>query len=71
MVRNDRELLVTLTKELGLDEGDLAHLLGVDPDSRDVQELAKVNKEDKRAERGRDGKRTSRPGSSNKRTGRL
>ncbi len=71
MVRNDRELLMTLTRELELDEGDLAHLLGVEPDSREVQELAGLNKDEKRGERAREGKRASRPGSGKKRTGRL
>ncbi len=71
MVRNDKELLISLTKELDFDEGDLAHLLGVDPDSRAVQEIAKMATDDKNAEAGIDGKRESKSGSSKKRPGRL
>ena len=36
-VRNDRELLRSLTYELDLDEGDVGFLLGTDPDSADVK----------------------------------
>jgi replication factor C large subunit len=71
MVRNDRQLLITLTKELELDEGDLAYLLGVDPDSRTVQEIAKITTDDKKAEAGREGRRASKPVAANKHTGRL
>lgn len=39
MVRNDHELLVRLTSDFGLDEGDLAFLLGAEPDSKRVQEV--------------------------------
>ena len=46
MVRNDRDLLIALSKELALDEGDLAYLLGVDPDSRVVQEIARMTGDD-------------------------
>lgn len=36
-VRNDRELLLRLVADLDLDEGDVAHLLGVNPDSSEVK----------------------------------
>ena len=70
MVRNDRELLITLTKDLAFDEGDLAYLLGVDPDSRTVQEIARITQGDKKAGAGREGKHPSRLGSGRKRPGR-
>lgn len=47
MVRNDQELLLRMTAEFGFDEGDLAYLLGLEPDSKRVQEvLAKAMGED-------------------------
>lgn len=39
MVRNDLELLVKLTSDFELDEGDVAFLLGTEPDSKRVQEV--------------------------------
>jgi len=71
MVRNDRELLMALAKELDLDEGDIAYLLGVDPDSSAVQEIAKLTMDDKKVEAGLEGKRASKAGLGRKRTGRL
>jgi len=37
MVKNDRELLLNLIRELGLDEGDVAFLMGTDPDDKFVE----------------------------------
>ncbi|MBN1678315.1 MAG: replication factor C large subunit [Candidatus Thermoplasmatota archaeon] len=39
MVRNDSELLLNMTAEFELDEGDVAHLLGAEPDSKRVQDV--------------------------------
>jgi len=39
MVRNDPELLMRMTGEFEFDEGDVAYLLGLDPDSKRVQEV--------------------------------
>jgi replication factor C large subunit len=37
MVKNDRELLLSLIRELGLDESDVAFLIGTDPDDKFVE----------------------------------
>jgi len=42
LARNDRQLLVNLVTEVELDEGDVAYLLGKDPDSKDVIEVIRL-----------------------------
>jgi hypothetical protein len=42
LARNDRQLLVNLAREVELDEGDVAYLLGKDPDSKDVTEVIRL-----------------------------
>ena len=71
MVRRDRELLIALAKTLELDEGDIAYLLGVSPDSSTVQEIAKITMNEKRPDADDDGKWASKPRSGKKRAGRL
>ncbi len=39
LVRNDSELLLRMTAEFGFDDGDVAYLLGVEPDSKRVQDV--------------------------------
>lgn len=39
MVRNDPELLLRMISEFELDEGDVSYLLGVEPDSKRVQDV--------------------------------
>ncbi|MGQ9588456.1 MAG: replication factor C large subunit [Thermoplasmata archaeon] len=39
IARNDEEFLIWLVRDLGLDEGDVAYLLGADPDSREVSRI--------------------------------
>jgi replication factor C large subunit len=54
MVRNDHELLVSMASEFGFDDGDVAYLLGAEPDSTRVQDVMSAAK-------GQDGTGTSRP----------
>lgn len=44
MARKDRDLLVRLAVGAGLDEDDMAYLLGTDPDSKEVSEAASLVK---------------------------
>ncbi len=56
MVRNDEELLLKLISELSLDEGDVAYLLHVEPDSPRVRNLvSKTRGEDDAPRAGRRG----------------
>lgn len=66
VVRNDQELLVSMTAEFEFDEGDIAYLLGVDPDSKRVQEVMSEAKGEPVAE----GARQTRKGKGSRSTSR-
>lgn len=45
LVSRDSDLLVRLTRELSLDEGDVAYMLGTDADSDEVQRIVALSKQ--------------------------
>jgi len=58
MLANDRELLLRITRETGLDEGDLAFLLRMDPGSAEVEAILTEARGDEPTPR-KTGRRTS------------
>lgn len=61
LAKNDDEMLVNLTRSLGLNEGDVAYLIGAEPDSTKVQKImSQVNFEDVATQEGKKGARPPR-----------
>ena len=62
LARNDEELLLKLSNELSLDEGDIAYLLGMEPDSARVRNIVTKLKGDEGSTPPRSGRGAARQG---------